>query len=324
MKRLGVVALTLIGLVGCGPKTESPDAGSSPYIAGFNPPAQPAGYTRFTTPVIKDIAPGTNQMWCQWLAAPSDHDQDVVDVTGLQSKYGHHVVLYATSEMEDVGTTRVCTGADMESVRFVGAIGGEGNAGLYQKFPPNTVLRLPKGWALMANVHYINVGSTAIDGQAVLDVKFTDPTPEHKVAGFFTDTTDQFSIPTGAPFTLDVTCSIKQDLDFFIFANHMHQWGTSIFSEAVRADGTKQMIADDEPWQAEEEFNPKLNTFTTEAPFSVKAGDTIHTRCTWNNDTAGALAFPNEMCVGFGFFVPADASAPAQEIDCVNGTWSNN
>src|SRR5262249_57289627 len=76
------------------------------YIPGFSPPAAAQGYERFVTPTVTELKPGDNVMYCQWIAAPEDADRQIVDTTGFQSLGGHHVALYATSSIEEVGTSR--------------------------------------------------------------------------------------------------------------------------------------------------------------------------------------------------------------------------
>ena len=82
------LALVLLGVVGCGT-----DDGTA-WVANFNPPASPAGYTRFVSPTIKAIAPGADVEYCSWIADPSMTARDVMDVVGSQSPTGHHAVLY--------------------------------------------------------------------------------------------------------------------------------------------------------------------------------------------------------------------------------------
>jgi hypothetical protein len=289
---------------------------SGPYIDGFNPPPVQAGMTRFITPVIKDIQPGDDQLWCQWIQAPQDHDLDLVAFVGQQSKWGHHVVLYANSLVEPVGTSRICTNGDMLTVRYLAAVGGEGTS--IVTMPPNVVMRLPAGQAVMANVHFINAGTTTIEGQAVLDVNFQPPDPSRQVAGFLTDLNTQFTVPANTVGTADVSCVAPKDMQFFLFADHMHGYGSSIFTELIRAgDGSTMTLARDNIWQPEFMFNPTFSQWPLNAAATIKAGDTIHTHCEWNNTTTSALTFPGEMCVGLGFYLPGDGP---DEI-CADGSW---
>src|SRR5215510_1848689 len=86
------------------------------YVEGFSPPDPAPGHTRMIAPTIHAIAPGVDQAYCQWLAEPSDVDRQIVDMQGYQSRGGHHMVLYATTVHEPVGTSRICTDDDMLSI----------------------------------------------------------------------------------------------------------------------------------------------------------------------------------------------------------------
>jgi hypothetical protein len=210
----------------------------------------------------------------------------------------------------------------MQSVRYLGAIGGEGTTNV-PALPANTVFRLAKGYTLMANVHFLNVGSQTIQGQAVLDVKYATPAATDRVLGLFTNLDDSFSIPASSNYSLDVNCTAKNDLNFLMVADHMHGLGTSIFTELVRADGTHVSMVQDNTWTSEMQFNPTFTVFSAEQPFQIKAGDQIHTHCTWNNPGSSPVTFPDEMCVGIGFYYAPDGATGAPEINCIKGVWGN-
>ncbi len=273
------------------------------YIAGFDPPAASQGYTRFVTPTIAAIAPGDDEMFCEWIEAPHDSDRQIVDTLGFQSLGGHHVALYATSSIEEVGTSRPCTTRDMLTVTFVGAVGADGTSAA--KLPDGMAFTVPKGFALMTNTHYINTTDNTIEAQSVVDVKFSDPAHPLKTAGSYAANNDGFTIPAGATYTSDGYCAVSSPLSFFMWGNHMHEWGAHAMSEVIRADGTKQLLATDEHWSRDKTFNPAWVRWDTSAPLVVNPGDTFHIQCTWDNTTADPLTFPNEMCVSTGFTLEA-------------------
>jgi hypothetical protein len=321
MKRfISLAAVLALAACGGGVNGAGPADAGPQFIAGFNPPAVPDGYTRYVTPPIDNIQPGDGTLWCQWIAAPSDADLNVVDIRGEQSKYGHHVVLYASSTNEPVGTSRPCTTDDMVSVQFLGGIGGEGT-GSVTALPPGVVLRLPKGYALMANVHFLNLGTTAIQGQAVLDVKFDQPNANERVAGFFNNTDLNFHLPASTATVADRDCHVQSDMNFFMFSNHMHNYGTSAVTTVTHADGGTDTMVSDDTRQSEEQFNPNWKRWSTDLPYPVYAGDTLHTHCAWNNTSTHDVVFPEEMCVGVGFFLPP-GGGDGTDIYCVDGNWS--
>ena len=55
-----------------------------------------------------------------------------------------------------VGTSRQCATADQLNLTFLGGIGGEGVGSVFSHLPDGVTFRLPAGWGLMANAHYIN------------------------------------------------------------------------------------------------------------------------------------------------------------------------
>ena len=280
-----LVTLVLV-VAACGGQPPGPKHDPR-FIAGFDPKPAPAGYTRCITPAIPEVKPGEDLLVCQWIAPPSDHEVEMVDLQGEQSKYGHHVALYATATNLKVGTSRKCLDSDMLGIRFIGAIGGEGTGGGV-KLPPGCVYRIPKGYALMANVHFINLSKAPIQGQAVLDLKTRAPQPNSAAVDIVTDIDTSLQVKPGLA-QWDDTCVVNQELSVLMWANHMHEYGTSIYTEVIRVDGTKQMLASDPVWQPEETFNPNYKVYPTDALLEPRPGDTLHTHCEWNNTSGGTL-----------------------------------
>lgn len=310
--RNGTILACLL-LIGCATNS-SPD-----YIAGFDPPPAAPGYTRFVTPVVQNIQPGADVEYCQWVAGPSDKDRDVIDVTGLQSMTGHHAVLYATTETNfKVGESHICTVDDMLTISFIGGIGGEGTGASAAKLPDGLYFRLPAGTALMANTHWLNATDKTVEGQAVLDIKFGQPTDDHMIADLFANNGDTFQVTAGAVTSYDVSCVLKQDMNFAMVTNHMHTLGSSAYSELIHADGTKQMLVSDPVWSAEEQFDPNYQRFSVAQPLVAHAGDTYHTHCEWMNTGTKTVSFPDEMCDGIGFYFPSQG-----QIACEDGGWPN-
>lgn len=269
------------------------------YIKGFKPPAVEKGYTRYVTPTIQQLNPGDDLMFCEWVAPPAEEDRQIVDTTGFQSLGGHHVALYATSEIEEVGTSRLCTTRDMLTVNFVGAVGAEGASTV--KLPDGMAFDVPKGFALMTNTHYINLTDAPIEGQSVIDVKYGDSAHPLQGAGNVAVNNDGFTIPASSTYTNDAYCKATSQMSFFMWANHMHEWGAHVMSEVIRADGTKELLAQNDTWSKDLTFNPSWTRWDVSQPFVVNAGDTFHVQCTWNNTTTDPLTFPVEMCVATGF-----------------------
>jgi hypothetical protein len=306
-----VPALLSVAAIGC------TSGDSVKWVAGFDPPPVADGYTRFITPTVKDITPGYDQEWCQWIAAPSDTDQDVLALTGAQSKTGHHAIVYATTETNfKVGESHICTVADMVSISFIGGVGAEGSTSASEALPENVYFRVPKGKALMANTHWLNETDDTVAGQAYLDLKLAPPSNDRIIADLFANNGDTFTIAPDAVTSYDTSCVLQQDLQFAAVSNHMHTLGMTAYSELIHADGTKQTIVTDNPWNAEEQFNPNWTKYTLAAPLMAVKGDTYHTHCEWSNDGTSSITFPDEMCTGVGFYFPSQGT-----FECDDGSW---
>jgi len=289
------------------------------WVKGFSPGAQPGGYTRFVSPTVKDLTPGADAEWCQYLATPSDKPRDIVDLIGYQSATGHHAVLYATTDVSyPVGESHPCTEDDMLHISFLGAVGGEGTSGPAAKLPDGLYFQLPAGRSLLANTHWVNATTATVDGQAVFDVKFADADGSRQIADLFANNGDTFVIPAGQHAVHDVTCPIGADLSLAMATNHMHWHGVSAYTEIIHADNTTEMLVKDDSWTSDEQFNPKYNRFGIDNAKKIKKGDRYHTHCEWDNQTGQDLAFPAEMCDGVSFYFPAQG-----QITCSDGVWFN-
>ena len=230
----------------------------------------------------------------------------IVDTGGYQSLGGHHFTLYATKINEAVGTTRICTQDDMLNISFLGAIGGEGNGSNVVQLPAGLAFSLPAGMALMGNAHYINATQHAFDAQTVVDVKVGGAGEALRPVGFIAVNWAGFSIPARTQgYASDARCTATTKLSFFMWGNHLHEYGDAEMSELIRGDGTTVPMAANSGWTSEQTFNTPWVKWDPAAPFVVNPGDVFHLHCVWNNGTDQAIGFPREMCVGSGFVLEA-------------------
>jgi len=299
-------------------KTPDPGAKKSEgshydYGAKFEPAAPAEGYTRFTAPVIRDIAPGADITYCQYVMAPSDKDIDILRVTGVQSAGGHHTVAFATSK-DAVGQSEECVDGEMEA----GFLGGTGGDGAAIELPENTAFRLTKGSGIMLSNHFINTSEDFITGESVLDLKLVEVDSSRRVAGLFAVLTTEFDIPARGKAQAKSECTLEKDIELFALTNHMHEYGTSASSRLVRAAGDAAEIVSDIPaWSPEMTGNPQWKMYVGGDALKLSKGATIDVECNWQNTSATALTFPREMCLTVGFFF----SDKAENRACANGTW---
>jgi hypothetical protein len=266
---------------------------------------------------VRAIQPGADLTVCQYVQAPLDRDIDILDAQGYQSAFGHHAVAFASAADVAVGTSGACTDKENLSGSFLGGVGGEGGGGV--KLPEGVAFRLLKGNSILLNVHFLNTGAKAVDGQSVVDFKFAEVEPGRKVASLFANGATGFKIGPNAKVQATAECPVGRELDFILFTNHMHDYGTSAVTRLQRANAVAmEMVHDDPAWTYEMQFRANYSQWSAQQPLHLLPGDKLVTDCEWMNDGGETVAYPREMCFGIGYFLTdGSGAAPA----CINGKW---
>jgi hypothetical protein len=292
-------------------------AGGGGTTEGFNPPPPTAGYTRIVSPVVRGIQPGTDLTVCQYVQAPLDRDVDILDAQGYQSAFGHHAVAFASTADVAVGSSGPCTEKENLSGSYLGGVGGEGGGGV--ALPEGVAFRLLKGNSILLNVHFLNTGKTAVDGQSVVDFKFAEVAPGRKVASLFANGNTKFKVGPNAKVQATAECPIGREIDFILFTNHMHDYGASAVTRLLRASAFEmELVHDDPAWTYEMQFKANYSQWSVEKPLHLVPGDKLVTDCTWMNDSGESVGFPREMCFGIGYFL-TDGNGPTPT--CADGRW---
>jgi hypothetical protein len=283
--------------------------------APFDPPPPASGYMRIVAPVVHKLAPGSNVTYCQYVQTPFDRDLDVLDVQGSQSFGGHHAVAYAIKTSLPVGTSRECTDQDKLVDGFLGGVGGESGGAI--DLPAGVAFRLAKGSTIQINAHYVNPSDQEIDGQAVLDFKFVEPSADRTIATLFNNGNIAFNLPALTTSDAVAECIIPREMHFIMFTNHMHEFGKRASTELVHANGEVELLHEDPRWRYDLAFKANFSRWPLDAPLVLVPGDKLITRCHWDNTSQSPLTFPGEMCIGIGFFLSDGASSP----NCIGGQW---
>lgn len=289
--------VALLALAGCGEE-------------GYEPVEDvPDGYTRYRTDPI-DLEPGASGLWFQWVAAPADRPLDILDIRGSQSIGGHHALLMSTTDVQEVGYTRAYDNTDLLSSHIFGGVGGPNGEPLAP--PPGVVFRVPAGQALVVQTHYLNTSDQTIRGESVLDIKTVEASDEHVVASQFTMTSLAIDVIPGGQTQLETNCVMPRDVELVMWTNHMHDLGTMQLTELTVGDELRT-IKSDPVWDYEWAFNPNFEQRGLDEALVLPAGSTLRTSCNWFNDTGAAVAFPDEMCVFFGYYLGTE------DLYCVDG-----
>jgi hypothetical protein len=259
-----------------------------------------------------DVPAGADITYCTYVDAEIAEDRDILSFEGTQTQFGHHTILYGARARQPAGTHE-CTEADMINVQYLAAGGAE--TGIYQ-VPEGIAFRLRAGQQLMIQSHFINAGDVDVTGRSTITVDTAPPDPTRLPADLFTVVTTDITVEAHAGGAASAECEVGHDLDLIALAGHAHEWGRHVTITRAPAAASSAEMLYDQPWTAASMFDPVIEQYAVDQPLHLSAGDRIRVDCAYENDTDEALAFPAEMCVGFGFYFPAD-----REIDCVDGSW---
>lgn len=307
--RLVYVGLTLMSLTACGTDSSGPE-----LLPGFEPGPPPQNGMQIILPIVRGLAPGSDNEMCTWTDKILDHDIDAKTLTAIQSAGAHHISVYTTTTKQPPGTTRTCTDDDMATFRFSAGSGGEGT-GLVNEAPGDLVYRMHAGSQIVLNHHYINSTDKVIDAQSVLNVEFADPNSVRVPAGEMAIVDTNLNLPPG-PSSVDISCTMKQDVKAWWAIPHMHAYGSHILYELVHNDTPQTLF--DIAWDPSYMFQPPQIRKDPTAPMMIATGDRIHVHCDYNNTTPSSLTFGIEMCVGF---ISTVDDTNAGSLLCDAGDW---
>jgi hypothetical protein len=251
------------------------------------------------------IPPGGEIFNCYYAELPSDTDIAVSAWEGYMAKGSHHWIHYR----DDGGTTAPGTLVNR------GCTSGFGGADwLYTTGAPGHTEHMPAGVAMPLkarqrmkfDMHYINTGSTAIPGKAMLNI--------HTAQGEYTPASALVSfnlgirIPANGTQTVSGTCTPREGAKFFAMTTHTHKRGT--LATIKRQNGEELVRSTD--WEFPDSKHWLEPPYLTFGP-----GEKFTYSCTFQNDrnsvvTVGTSAEANEMCMAITYFFPASALGTCQ------------
>lgn len=304
--------VSALALAACGSSKQSAPV---ELLSGFQPLSTPPGGLAMYTPIIKDIQPGQDVTYCTYTDVYAPTDLFVHEIDGVQSAFGHHVIVFYAPTPE-TPRTEECFGSDMTKFRQL--LGGAGAEGAFTWKPPaNTGTTIPAGSQFVLQSHWINTSAHVTDAQAMAVTIPGDTGPDRIPLGTLAVVDTTFSIPPMSPFETSVQCTFPSQERLIMSIGHEHEWGNHVHAEVTRAAGATELLFD-RPFQTSDEFNPPVNDYGVLNPLVLSPGDTVKMTCDWNNDTADSLTFPREMCVFFGY------SLENQDAICVNNQWTTS
>lgn len=278
-------------------------------LPGFNVPAPRPGAMEIFTPVLGEIKPGEEVMYCTYIDVDLANDIYIESYRAFQSREGaHHAILYSIKNRREPGTY-VCGSVEesmKEETTFLAATGGatENNQGTSQALPEGVLFRAVKGRQFMIQTHWVNYFDKPIKGQAAFQIMQRERQPNDQLADNYFISTAQFKLdPNDANRKVQARCTMREDLTFFLTAGHMHENGKQIKVTLKKSSGESMKILE-HYWTPH--FTAVPPSYTQE--LKINKGDEIIIDCTYKDKLDKVLTYPAEMCGATGFYYPAQKS----------------
>jgi hypothetical protein len=234
----------------------------------------------------------------------------------------HWLGFFSQSNNPDGHVAREVTGTTLgESSELVG---GWAVGGCNVVMPDNIGLKMPDTGRIMIQWHHNNsTGSAQPDSTKVQWCTVPAAMREH-VAGITFLGTEDFNGLIGMPpgesnYTTQCTNNSQGPITIIGFTPHMHLLGSNMQSWL---EGGQNTPVFNQPFKFDQQYNYLVQPYVVLEP-----GDTIWTRCSFNNTTGGNVAFgqptTSEMCYNFAIAYPYDAlnSGNISLIGATNTCW---
>lgn len=295
MRSIAVVAGLFAALSGCAP---GDDDGIPDDAVDLRQPI-PDPDPRFYDIVLPEqvIEPGEDVMWCYHVEIEESFPSP--ELLSQQGMYGHHLIPMTTKKPQAPGSWVRCDDiSDMANIRpFMYPL----------QLPEGHGYQVEAGTQLAVQSHYVNASEDPIVVRDVIRIEKTDENAiTDWVTTVATNTTD-FEIPSGEKAEITFDCTFEEDLEIVLIGGHMHETGTNFAVEVLDTreggegeDGVTDPVYLVDPWVPEFRDAPPIE-FMWDAPVELKKGQTLRTKCTWDNVRPNALTFPEEMCATFGY-----------------------
>lgn len=277
---------------------------------GFEPPPPPTFVV--STPTAT-VAPGEEVSYCFYFRTPNAATIGVRRLESTLSLAASALFVYATysgstpAELQPPGTF---------SATNCGASGGGGiiSKRIYQTQRPSYALQMPPddgaglpvaiellpAQPLYMEVHFLNVGDTAVTGSAALAV-FALPaaSPYTRTAAYMTYN-GQINIPAMSVATESANCAVPASTRFWWFSTQTHRFATN----ATLRNGAQTLVVTTD-WQ-----NPAVAQFGPPAFYQFAPAERLTYECTYHNNLSQTIATgdswaTDENCIGLAYFFPA-------------------
>jgi hypothetical protein len=269
----------------------APDAGTQPA-----PDAGPTGPEQWTKLIEESWslpAGGEEPQHCGDLMLTEDIF--ISAIRPIHPLGTHHTTLSVTAAATE------CTSAALlgDGIIYAAGVGSE-----VLRMPPGVAMKLPAGRVLRLGLHLYNVSQQPLSGVSGVEVIRVAPEDVEQEAELMLSGPVRLMIGPGRQ-TVSHTCMVPDAQTVFALFPHMHQLGVHL-KTTITSAGQDRVIHDGE-YAFEEQVQIAID------PLQLRAGDTITTECTFENDTGRTVGFgessDTEMCFSILFRYPATGAS---------------
>lgn len=293
---LGVVGALGLSLIACHKVDPAGDVDAQ--VTGGSDAAVPAGYQMLISRSWT-VPSDTETYKCVRIQVPSD-----MWITGFRSLSPvgtHHSVLTISTSSSQTGDYDCNAGSLDNQMLYAAGVGTDDN-----EFPAGVAIHLAAGTYINLNLHLYNTTDATLNDTSGVLVKTVDHSQVQYEADMQFAGTFVINIPSdNQPHTATGHCSVSSDFHIFTLWPHMHQTATHQTFSVTPSGGSPSMMLDSAYNFNDQKNYPMVDTV-------VKAGSTLTTTCTYQNNTGTTMTFGessnNEMCFTGIYRYPAGGS----------------
>lgn len=268
----------------------------------FIPPPPPAKGVQIRMKPF-DIGPKSEREVFYYMQSPNT---SLIFVNKFQVKMrdnSHHFIMYAyppnTPASPPAGIFRD-QGGDMEIyAAYRQFFLGSQVADFTFEFPEGVALALPPRAGLDMNSHYVNPGTTPMQGEVYVNLHTTDNV--QRIAKDLLWGDDSFVLLPYRTTIVDGTIPTDEDVDIFMLTSHTHKRGKSF---KIYVDGGPrhgELIYQSSDWHL-----PTVQNFSP--PLRLSKGEGLRYEAEYYNETEFPIRFgltsDDEMCIIAGYYAP--------------------
>jgi hypothetical protein len=321
-------AQKLVSWASCGEQEVMPNAGLTSTAPVFlAPEVAPVGGETIDMladefAVGEDVA---DLYQCFTFQAGIDADKFVrrIEVVQDNRQVLHHIVFLRDSGKNAPTEPHNCVGMPPDSEYLYAWAPGTGPI----QFPDGG-FRIQPGEQFVVQIHYNN-GAKVPNVKDSSGIRMIVGEPAGTEYGMIAPGPLAFVVPGKTVKDVTGSCVLTGDWKVLAGMPHMHENGKDFEQVVIRADGTEEPFIRLENWSFETQLFYGL-------PVELKAGDTLKTTCTFDNQGLGAVTSgprtQDEMCFNFMYVTPppgdrycdSGGSQPVTDIEYTPGVCAES